>query len=198
MTTMVPPRHHKAFRTTVAAPAARDARTTTGTAADSATGKTVARYSWAAARIGMSFIFLWAFADKLAGLGFSTPAGKGWIDGGSPTKGFLTGADGPLAGFYHTLAGTSFANIAFMTGLLGIGTALLLGIGMRIAAGAGALLMTMMYTVVLPPATNPLIDDHLILAVLLIGLAATGAGNTIGLGRWWAKLPLVKRLPWLT
>ena len=85
----------------------------------------------------------------------------------------------------------------FMTGLLGIGLALLLGIGMRIAAGAGALLMVMMYAAVLPPTTNPVIDDHLIQAVLLIGLAATGAGNTLGLGGWWAKTRLVKRLPWL-
>jgi thiosulfate dehydrogenase (quinone) large subunit len=68
---------------------------------------------------------------------------------------------------------------------------------MRLAAGAGALMLVMMYTVVLPPTTNPLIDDHLILAVLLIGLAAVGAGNTFGLGRRWAATPLVTRLPWL-
>src|SRR4029453_12839935 len=136
-----------------------------------------------------------------------------------------SGAKGPFAGFYHDLAGTTFANWAFMLGLLGIGTALLLGVGMRIAAVAGALLMTMMYTVILPPTTNPVIDDHLILAVLLIGLAAAGAGRTLGLGRsgappplavrrvgraaagagrtlglgrWWAHTRLVKRLPWLT
>jgi thiosulfate dehydrogenase [quinone] large subunit len=145
----------------------------------------------------MGFIFVWAFVDKLFGFGYATPAGKGWIDGGSPTKGFLSGSEGPFAGFYHDLAGTTFANWAFMLGLAGIGVALLLGIGMRIAAGTGALLLAMMYTVVLPPTTNPVIDDHLILAVLLIGIAAAGAGNTFGLGRWWNNTPLVKRLPWL-
>jgi thiosulfate dehydrogenase (quinone) large subunit len=157
----------------------------------------VATYAWFAARVGMGFIFVWAFVDKLFGLGYATPAGKGWIDGGSPTKGFLSGSEGPFAGFYHDLAGTTFANWAFMLGLAGIGVALLLGIGMRIAAGAGALLLAMMYTVVLPPTTNPVIDDHLILAVLLIGIAAAGAGSTFGLGRWWNNTPLVKRLPWL-
>ena len=85
-----------------------------------------------------------------------------------------------------------------MVGLAAVGVALLLGIGMRIAAGAGALMLTMMYTVVLPPKTNPVIDDHLILAVLLIGIAAAGAGTTLGLGGWWATTPLVKKLPWLT
>lgn len=32
-------------------------------------------------------------------------------------------------------------------------------------------------------------DDHLIYAGLLAGLALVGAGNTLGLGRAWAKLP---------
>jgi thiosulfate dehydrogenase [quinone] large subunit len=209
MTTIVPPRHEAAARNgSVAAPAARDIHTMvtaspggmTEAARPTDTGATaraVARYAWFAARIGMGFIFLWAFVDKLFGFGYATPAGKGWIDGGSPTNGFLSGSEGPFAGFYTTIAGSAFANITFMLGLAAIGTALLLGIGMRLAAGAGALMMVMMYTVVLPPTTNPLIDDHLILAILLIGLAAVGAGNTFGLGRRWAATPLVTRLPWL-
>ncbi|MBF9131311.1 DoxX family membrane protein [Plantactinospora sp. S1510] len=163
-----------------------------------ATARAVATYSWFGARIGMGVIFLWAFVDKLFGMGYATPDAKGWIDGGNPTKGFLSGAEGPFAGLYHDLAGTAFANLAFMVGLAAIGVALLLGIGMRIAAAAGALMLTMMYTVVLPPETNPVIDDHLVLAVLLIGIAAAGAGATFGLGRWWTSTRLVKRLPWLT
>lgn len=218
MTTIVPPRHDRAPRNAsgtgpvagITRPSAADAVAaetpgggTTGTAGEpftggGATAGAVARYSWFAARIGMGFIFLWAFVDKLFGLGYATPDGKGWIDGGSPTKGFLSGSEGPFAGVYHDLAGTAFANIAFMVGLAGIGVALLLGIGMRIAAVSGALMLTMMYTVVLPPETNPVIDDHLVLAVLLVGIAAAGAGATFGLGRWWTGTKLVKRLPWLT
>jgi thiosulfate dehydrogenase [quinone] large subunit len=208
MTTIVPPRHETAARNGAAAPAARDIHTTvtaspggmarpTDLGATGATARTVAGYAWFAARIGMGFIFLWAFLDKLFGFGYATAAGKGWVDGGSPTKGFLSGSEGPFAGFYQNIAGTAFANIAFMLGLAAIGTALLLGIGMRLAAGAGALMLVMMYTVVLPPTTNPIIDDHLILAVLLVGLAAVGAGNTLGLGRRWAATPLVTRQPWL-
>jgi thiosulfate dehydrogenase [quinone] large subunit len=200
MSTVVFPRPDQAAHNGTAAPPARNATTNRNahTKAEATThGSAVATYSWFIARVGMGFTFLWAFLDKTFGLGFATPAGKGWIDGGHPTKGFLSGAEGPFAGFYKDLAGTAFADVMFMAGLLGIGVALLAGIGMRIAAGAGALLLVMMYTVVLPPATNPVLDDHLILAVLLIGLAATGAGNTLGLGRWWANTPLVKRLPWL-
>jgi thiosulfate dehydrogenase [quinone] large subunit len=42
-----------------------------------------------------------------------------------------------------------------MLGLAAIGTALILGIGMRMATGAGALLMVLMWSAVLPPAGNP-------------------------------------------
>ena len=41
---------------------------------------------WAALRLAMGWTFFWAFADKLFGLGYATGAGKGWIDGGSPTS----------------------------------------------------------------------------------------------------------------
>lgn len=173
------------------APAVTDE--TTGTAARTAT-----RYVWAAVRLALGWTFLWAFVDKVFGLGFATPDGKGWIDGGNPTRGFLSGAEGPFAGLYHDLAGTAFANWAFMLGLLGIGLALTLGIGMRIAAAAGALLYVMMWSVALPPQTNPFMDEHLVLAAVLVGLALTGAGRTLGLGAHWARLPLVRRLPWLT
>ena len=56
-------------------------------------------------RIMFGFYFLWAFLDKTFGLGFATPAAKAWINGGSPTKGFLSGSEGPFSGFYHALAG---------------------------------------------------------------------------------------------
>ena len=41
-------------------------------------------------RIATGFIFLWAFLDKLFGLGYSTASAKSWIHGGSPTKGYLS------------------------------------------------------------------------------------------------------------
>src|ERR1044072_1320309 len=47
-------------------------------------------YSFASLRLLTGFAFLWAFLDKTFGLGYATPSGKGWIDGGSPTKGFLS------------------------------------------------------------------------------------------------------------
>lgn len=147
-------------------------------------------------RLAFAWEFLWAFFDKTFGWGFATPAERAWTNGGSPTKGFLSNsAAGPFEGFYKDIAGTAWADWLFMTGLLGIGLALLLGIGMRIAAATGALLLIMMWTVALPPDTNPFLDTHLIEALVLILLATTYAGNHLGLGRWWANTTLVQRTP---
>ena len=45
-------------------------------------------------------------------------------------------------------------------------------------------------------STTPLIDYHAIYEIALVVAAVTYAGNTWGLGRWWAALPFVRRHPW--
>jgi thiosulfate dehydrogenase [quinone] large subunit len=147
-------------------------------------------------RLAMGWTFLWPFLDKTFGLGHETASADAWIDGGSPTAGFLGNATaGPLAGMYQDLAGQAWADWLFMLGLLGIGVALLAGVATRIAAASGALLLVLMWSAVLPPANNPFLDDHLVYALLLAVLALTHAGRYIGLGRWWEGLPLVRRVP---
>jgi thiosulfate dehydrogenase [quinone] large subunit len=160
-------------------------------------GAKAARYVAALIRVSLGFTFLWAFLDKLIGLDHATPSAKAWINGGSPTTGFLKGVEGPFAGLYNGIAGNAFFDWLFMLGLLGIGGALILGIGMRIAAVAGTALLVLMWTASLPIATNPFLDDHLIYAMVLVLLALIGAGNTLGLGGWWQKLPFVKSNGWL-
>ncbi|MBW8483433.1 hypothetical protein [Actinomadura parmotrematis] len=165
-------------------------------AAEPLTESAPARYTWAAARLALAWVFLWAFLDKTFGLGHATPKAQAWIDGGSPTKGFLAhSATGPFKGFYTGIAGAAWADALFMVGLAAIGLALLLGVGLRVAAGAGALLLVMMWSVVLPPESNPFMDDHLIYAIVLVGLALVRAGDTLGLGRWWAGTALGRRFP---
>jgi thiosulfate dehydrogenase [quinone] large subunit len=167
-------------------------------AATSTATETATRYVFGIVRLGLAWTFLWAFADKMFGLGHETTAKAAWINGGSPTTGFLGhAATGPFADFYHSIAGAAWADWLFMIGLLGIGIALALGIGMRIAAATGTLLYVLMWSAVLPPENNPFLDDHLINAAVLIGLALYGAGATLGAGKWWSETALVKRLPWL-
>lgn len=157
-------------------------------------------------RIAFGLTFLWAFFDKTFALGYHTGYDQqgnldrfgdaAWIHGGSPTQGFLAfGADGPFEDFYHSIAGDAWADWLFMLGLLGIGLALTLGIGMRFAAVAGAVLYLMMWSVVLPPENNPVLDDHILGAITVVVLALFYAGDTWGLGRWWARTSLVKKYP---
>src|SRR3954447_3409481 len=97
------------------------------------------RYVTGAIRLSLGWIFLWAFLDKLFGLGHETKTAQAWIHGGSPTKGFLAfGAQGPFADFYHGIAGATWSDSLFMIGLAAIGVALLTGVAMRIAAASGA------------------------------------------------------------
>jgi thiosulfate dehydrogenase [quinone] large subunit len=156
-----------------------------------------ARRALAVLRLMFGFYFLWAFVDKTFGLGFATPAERAWINGGSPTKGFLSGVEGPFAGVYNAIAGNAFIDILFMVGLLGIGLALVLGIGMRIAAVSGAVLYVLMWTAALPMTTNPILDDHLTGAMTLIVLALTAAGTTWGLGQWWSSQSFIQKHRWL-
>jgi thiosulfate dehydrogenase (quinone) large subunit len=160
-------------------------------------------------RISTGFVFVWAFLDKTFGLGYSTGSAKAWIHGGSPTKGFLSSVDvGPFQSMFHSMAGTWYANWLFMLAMLGVGLALILGIGLRLAAGAGVLVLAMMWFAEFPPAqttadgkpggsSNPITDYHFIYAAGIVALALTYAGHTWGLGRWWARLPLVQQHRWL-
>jgi len=166
------------------------------TTREKATREKATRFVLAGLRLALGWTFLWAFLDKMFGLGHETTTAQAWVNGGSPTKGFLGHAvAGPFADLYRSFAGAAWADWLFMLGLAAIGTALVLGIGTRIAAVAGALLLVMMWTAVLPPENNPFMDDHLIYAGVLAVLALTAAGDTLGLGRYWARLPLVRRLP---
>jgi thiosulfate dehydrogenase (quinone) large subunit len=155
-------------------------------------------YVAAAIRLSLGWVFLWAFLDKTFGLGHETASADAWINGGEPTRGFLEfGAAGPFKDFYNSIAGDAWADWLFMIGLLCIGVALILGVTMRIAAVAGALMMVLMWTAVLPPDNNPFMDDHLIYAMVLVLLALAGAGRTLGLGTWWEGVPFVAKNSWL-
>ncbi|MEV6160209.1 hypothetical protein AB0L53_58730 [Nonomuraea sp. NPDC052129] len=151
-------------------------------------------YVWAITRISIGWIFLWAFLDKTFGWGFATPANRAWISGGSPTTGFLKGTgENALGGFFSSLAGQPWVDLLFMLGLLGIGAALILGVGTRIAAVTGTLMLVLMWAAELPLANNPFLDEHLIYSIVLVGLALANAGATLGLG----TLPIVRRTAWL-
>ena len=150
-----------------------------------------ARFVLALLRIAVGFIFLWSFLDKTFGLHYSTGPSRAWIRGGTTGK--------PLASFFESLAVPAM-DWLFMLGLLGIGLALLLGIGTRLAALAGVVMLGFMYAAVAPwvwGSLNPVVNEHLVYALVLILIPLTSAGDTLGLGAWWKGLGLVKKLPFL-
>ncbi|HEX2031323.1 MAG TPA: hypothetical protein VHL78_07995 [Actinomycetota bacterium] len=162
---------------------------------------------WGGLRLALGWVFLWAFADKLLGLGFATGRAEdgtiqlfgpdAWINGGSPTAGFLEFATkGPFAAFFQGLAGAAWVDWVFMLSLLAIGVALILGVATRLAAIGGVIWMGLMYAAsAIWPENNPFVDDHVVYAIVLGGIAYVGAGRYLGLGRWWEQTALVKRFP---
>src|SRR5215210_886397 len=100
------------------------------------------RFTLAATRLSLGWVFLWAFLDKLFALGFGTGRNAetgvvdrfgdaAWIHGGSPTEGFLNfGAHGPLNGLDNVVAGAPWADWMFIMRIAVIAIALMFGIGM--------------------------------------------------------------------
>ncbi|MBP6926395.1 MAG: hypothetical protein KBB70_01715 [Candidatus Pacebacteria bacterium] len=131
-----------------------------------------------ALRIAMGFIFLWAFIDKTFGLGFATSAGKAWIDGASPTAGFLShGVEGPLAGLFQSMAGVAIVDWLFMAGLLFVGITLLLNKYVRWGSIVGSIMLALMYLSLMLPENNPIIDEHIIYILVLLLIASTSNNN---------------------
>ncbi|MFC7582181.1 DoxX family protein [Schaalia naturae] len=163
-----------------------------------------ARKVLAVLRLAVGFIFLWAFLDKAFGLGYSTAADKAWIRGGTPAQGFLGHLDEakPFTGLFAGIA-SPVADWLFMLGMLGVGLAVMLGIGTRVAAVSGSIIMLLMWLAEFPPVkgaeagTNPLVDYHWAYALVLILVALTYAGDTWGLGKWWKSLDIVQKNRWL-
>ena len=159
-------------------------------------------------RLALGFEFLWAFLDKTFGLGYATPSARAWINGGSPTSGFLAGANvGPFQGIFRSLSGIAAMDWLFMVGLLGIGVALIFGVAVRIGAVSGALMLFLMYLAVWVSATtaggqpsgstNPIVDEHIIGILGLVVVGALANRGTGYVGRTWAALPIVRTNPWL-
>ena len=170
-------------------------------------------------RLAMGFTFLWAFLDKLFALGFSTgrvlnDAGQtvkidffgpdAWINGASPTAGAVGFAlKGPFAdniqtitGFQMTQAGPTVAgwlDWVYMVSLLLIGLGLITGVLTRIAAIGGIIWLAVFYLgTAIWPEHNPFLDEHVLEAIVLVGLILANAGRYYGLGKIWQRVGFVR------
>ena len=150
---------------------------------------------WTIILLCLGFIFLWAFLDKVFGLGFNTTPDQSWLAGNSPTFGYLKFAtSGPFSGLMQGIAGNPIVDLLYMFGLLGVGVSLLLGIGLQIGGYSGALMMMLIWASHLPGEFNPFMDEHIVYAVALVAIAQLKPAS-LGLGKMWSQTPIVQRMP---
>ena len=177
-------------------------------------GETRGMWAWTVLRLLLGWSFMWAFLDKMFGLGFATcraaesssidfGCDASMIKGGSPTFGFLNfgTAGSHTGGLFDWMAPSApdainLADVGFMAALLFGGLALILGIGVRTAAVGGALLMTFMFLAAdVWPENNPVNSSHVIEGFAFLGIATVGAGP-FSLQEWASqKFPVLRRIP---
>jgi len=170
-------------------------------------------------RMLLGFTFLWAFLDKAFALGFTTgrildDAGntvridyfgsEAWIDGASPTVGAIAfGLKGPFADTIQSVTGFQMTQTGpvvdpwidwfYMVSMLLIGLGLLTGVMTRLAAFGGISWLAAFYAgTAIWPEHNPFVDEHVIYAVVLVGLVLANAGRYWGLGKIWQRVDFVK------
>ena len=160
-------------------------------------------------RIAYGWTFLWAFLDKLFGLGFSTSAKSAWINGGSPSTGYLqhaVNANSPFASFYsntlvnlnHSLFG--IVDWALMLMFLIVGVTMILGFMIRFSTVISLIFFVMVYISEIPfaaGATNPIVDEHIFYILIALVIVFTSASHYLGIGNRWDNLSLVRQYPLL-
>ena len=159
-------------------------------------------------RITLGFIFLWAFLDKMFGLGFGTSPANAWIAGASPTKGFLQiygiNQNSPFAFIFTDGLGSFYqlVDIAYMGMLLFAGIGLMTGIFVRLSSISTIIFLASVYLgewMINPAAGtvsfNPLIDEHIIYILILGLFLIIPVGNYLGLGKKWSELSFVQKFP---
>lgn len=174
--------------------------TTTAAVSSTPASSRLSPVLWAIGRVLVGWVFLWTFVDKLVGTGFSTD--RGWLDGASPTEGFLThGVSNAVGRFYAdvTGGGGGWIDWVYMLSMLAIGLGLILGALTRIAAVGGIVWLVCFYTASYSPENNPIVDQHVAYIALLVGVIVSGAGRAYGVGRVIEARWRGRRLPfWLT
>jgi thiosulfate dehydrogenase [quinone] large subunit len=127
-------------------------------------------------RISIGWLFFYAGITKV-------------LDPSWTAKGYLMGAKTfpELFNFFLKPDILPIVNFLNQWGLLLIGVALILGVFMRTATVAGISLMILYYLPILnfpyPNTHSYIVDEHIIYALVLVVLLASGAGRAWGLQR---------------
>jgi len=152
-------------------------------------------YTLGVLRIALGLIFLWAFFDKLFGLGFNTARDKSLAIREFSNLWIFIKFKWMVSSVFNPLAGSVLVDWLFMLGLLLIGLALVFGIVVNLASYSGVLLLFLMWLASLPLEHHLFLDEHIIYLIVLLLITFTNAGDYLGFGKSWKKL--VKKNKWL-
>ena len=157
--------------------------------------KEAGTYALAAIRILIGWMMIWAFFDKLFGLGFATPHGSGWINGVSPSSYVVYVTGGLFKDLFTALAGNLFIDILMMSGLLILGITLIAGIAPKLTTFGISIFMIIMFMLRIPPTNNPVVDEHIVYLVTMIAVYFLGGFERLSLYAKWKELRIVKMFP---
>lgn len=153
-------------------------------------------YALAALRMVFGFMLIWAFLDKLLGLGMLTTPEAAVINGGSPTEYYLSElVSGVFADLFHGLAGNPVVDFLLMAGLLMVGIALLMGFASKLATVGMCVMMFLMYLLAVPSADNPLVDYHIAYILAMTAIYLLGGFDRLSVNGRWSELGIVRRFP---
>ena len=127
--------------------------------------------------------------------GFRDPRRTGFRARRIPSSFVVWVTDGIFEGHYTAIAGNLAVDIVLLLALLVLGITLTLGFASKLTTFGMVTFLLAMYTLVVPPADNPIIDDHLLLAVGTLAVYFLGGFDKLSVNGWWKELPLVKRFP---
>ncbi len=121
---------------------------------------------------------------------------QAWINGGNPVFGYLNfGTSEPFAPIFQGMADSLLVAYLFEFGMLAIGSAFILGIGIRIASLGDITMMILIYLSQITPEHNPFMDQHIIYALLFGQFLMAEVPATFSLRGWWIEQPVVQKYP---
>ncbi len=160
-------------------------------------------------RVAVGFIFLFAGLDKFLGInsggqpfsaaGFLKFATNGtWPGVPEAAEGAPPVIVNPTHDVWVALAGNAdlmaIVNFLVVFGQIAIGTALILGIATRFAAGSGALMMVL-FGIASWDFGHGIVNQHLTYALVALFIGYLGAGRYWGLDAVVEKLAVVRSAP---
>ena len=144
-------------------------------------------------RIFFGLEFLWAFFDRLIGLGIATAPADSFLAGAPQTEGYLIFVTNPESPFAFIFNGPDalllelgvLVDFAYMGMLFVGGITLITGIGVRIGGLSTFIFFFSVWLASFPPTYHPFIEEHFLMMWILLFFVISKSGFWLGFGERW-------------